>query len=267
MIFSIAKITQRKNEKKKDLKSPDSSQNMILLTDLKIDTEYKAVFEQKEDKVNRIAEDMKIYGYDKSQPIIVLPDFTIIDGHSRYLAAQKANIVSVPIVVKDFATKEESLLYMYHLQLDRRNLTDQELFSAYLKLDELKNSAKNEGKSAKDYTDDKLAEQLHISPRQLSKIREVQKKSSPEIQKQIVEGNCSINQAHGLLKQNKTPKTPAVNDDEFIHGFRFAILELSKGRKPHEIYRSLQKLESGKPVFSQLEEKRLQEILCRDSIS
>ena len=43
----------------------------VSIDKLHFDEDYKAVFKQEEDKVQRIAEDMKANGFDKSQPIII----------------------------------------------------------------------------------------------------------------------------------------------------------------------------------------------------
>jgi ParB-like chromosome segregation protein Spo0J len=62
---------------------------MVPLSKLQINDEYQAVFTQEGEKIKRIAEDIKVNGFDKTQPIVVLPDFTIVDGHTRYFAAQE----------------------------------------------------------------------------------------------------------------------------------------------------------------------------------
>ena len=253
---------------------------MMKCTDINIDPEFKALYCQEPEKVQAIAEDMRKNGFDKSQPIIILADKTLIDGHSRLEAAKKAELTEIPVIIKEFDSRNDVLIYMEHLQLDRRNLSESEKMIHLEKLLKLKEQAKIEGRDVTEFSDEEIAKKLDVSPRQVQKMKEVEKKASNEQLEAIKRGERSVSQVHTEIKATEIPmrktsnvlpktsqKTPAVNDDEFIHGFRFAILELSKGRKPHEIYRSLQKLESGKPVFSELEEKKLQEILCRDSIS
>ena len=51
------------------------------------------MFQQENDKVAEIANDMKVNGFDKSRPIIVTDAYIIVDGHSRFLAAKKAGII------------------------------------------------------------------------------------------------------------------------------------------------------------------------------
>jgi uncharacterized protein len=52
----------------------------VSIEKLHFDEDYKAVFKQEEDKVQRIAEDMKANGFDKSQPIILDENYAILDG-------------------------------------------------------------------------------------------------------------------------------------------------------------------------------------------
>src|SRR5690554_2291061 len=97
---------------------------MMELSKLKLDPTYKDVFNQEAKKVDRIAEDMIENGFDKSQPLIITEDYAILDGNSRFIAAQKAGIKIVPIIIKKFDTKNDALVYEYKLQLNRRNLND-----------------------------------------------------------------------------------------------------------------------------------------------
>ncbi len=253
---------------------------MMKCTDINIDPEFKALYYQEPEKVQAIADDMRKNGFDKSQPIIILADKTLIDGHSRLEAAMKAELTEIPVMIKEFDSRNDVLIYMEHLQLDRRNLSESEKMIHLEKLLKLKEQAKKEGRDVTEFSDEEIAKKLDVSPRQVQKMKEVEKKASNEQLEAIKKGERSVSQVHTEIKSIELPmkkssivlpktsqKTPAVSEDDFIHGFKFAILELSKGRKPHEIYKSLLRFESAKPVFSIVEEKRLQEILCKDSIS
>lgn len=228
---------------------------MLPVDELKFDDEYKGLFEQETDKVQRIANDMMKNGFDYSQPIIITADGKILDGNSRCLATKQAGIKFVPVIVKEFKSKDESLMYELHLQMDRRNLTDAQKFAAFKKLEELKSKVKESGESAREFTDEKMAEQLKVSPRQISKFREVEKKAAPELQQKILEGNATINSIHSEIKkvepvsvEKKTqetftkrpskaakPESTKFNRDSFIQGIKFALLESSKGKTAQEV--------------------------------
>ncbi|MBO4859766.1 MAG: ParB N-terminal domain-containing protein [Treponema sp.] len=215
---------------------------MVEISKLKFDKDFKELFAQEPEKVERIAEDMKVHGFDKSQPIIVTKDFSILDGNSRYLGCQKAGITIVPVVVKDFLDKDEALRYELHLQLDRRNLNDSQIYSAFQRLEELKSAAKRDGKSTDDFTDTKLAEQLKKSERQIQKMRELSKKADSQIVEKITSGEITINQAYAKLKQSEKPKEQKpenINKVEFSKGVRFALDELANGKTAEEILAAL----------------------------
>ena len=179
----------------------------IPLTKLSFDKEFKELFSQEEDKVQRIAENMKQNGFDRSQPIIVNEEFKILDGNSRFMASQLAGLKEVPVIMKKFESKDEALVYELHLQLDRRNLSDSEIYTAYQKLAALKNAA---GEKAK--TDVEIAEELKISPRQISKMKEVEKKASEKTLEEFKNGEISLNKAYNQMKEetNSASETKIV---------------------------------------------------------
>jgi len=61
------------------------------------------------DYIKRI--ERSINAFDKTNPIIVTPDYTIIAGHARLIAAQQLGLTDFPVRIFDF-TKEEAEAYM-----------------------------------------------------------------------------------------------------------------------------------------------------------
>lgn len=213
---------------------------MVELSKLKFDKDFKELFEQEPEKVARIAADMLEHGFDKSQPIIVTKDYAILDGNSRFLACQKAGrIKTVPVVIKEFADKDEALCYELHLQLDRRNLSDAEIFKMFKKLEEMKAKAKKEGKTTENFTDARLGEQLKKSERQIQKMRELSRKADDATIEKVTSGEVSINQAYAEVKaaetENKTKLPKSSDYAEFRRGIAFAVRELEKGKTLQEI--------------------------------
>ncbi len=215
--------------------------HMVALSKLHFDKDFKNLFQQEPVKVDKIAADMEVNGFDKSQPIILTTDYSILDGNSRYLASKKAGIKYVPAVFKRFQNKDEALRYELHLQLDRRNLSDAEIFTLFQKLEKMKLRLKKEGEPFTEFTDEKIANQLNKSARQVQKIRELTKKASEQTLDKITSGQITINQAYNEVK--KTNKTTCIksNDkrnikiDEFRKGVQFALDELAKGKNSEEI--------------------------------
>ncbi|MCR5766113.1 MAG: ParB/RepB/Spo0J family partition protein [Treponema sp.] len=232
---------------KKNTKSNDKDKNtkikMIEVSQLRFDREFKAVFQQESEKVTEIANDMKLNGFDKTRPIVVTEAFIIVDGHSRFMAAKKAGIERVPVIVKKFDSRDETIEYEYKMQLNSRRLSDGEYFEAFIKLDEFRRSDPNAtGKS-----DEAIARQLNRSARQVSKMREIAKKASPELLAKIKNNSISLNKAYELIKsgEKKTASSnpseksnqigKGINSDSFKLGVLFVLSELEKGKKKGQI--------------------------------
>ena len=219
--------------------------HMVEISKLKFDRDFKELFTQEPEKVARIAQDMRERGFDKSQPIIATKDGSILDGNSRYMAANQIGIKYVPVVYKDFADKNEALKYELHLQLDRRNLSDAEVFAMFKKLEEMKQNAKSEGKSTEDFTDAKFAEQLNKSERQIQKIRWLTKKADEQTLNKLSSGKITIHQAFSEVKkaehpkESKTEENSSIDKSEFIKGVHFALDELANGKTAEEILAAL----------------------------
>ena len=247
MIFFTKKLSTSFEAAKQNIQNKFDSERiqMVEISRLKFDKDFKELFAQEPEKVDRIAQDMREHGFDKSQPTIVTKDFSILDGNSRCLACPKAGITVVPVIVKDFADKNDALQYELHLQLDRRNLSDSEVFAMFKKLEEMKQSAKSEGKSTEDFTDAKLAEQLKKSERQVQKMRELSKKADEQTLNKVSSGEITINQAYSEVKKaehpknNKNNKNSSINKSDFFKGVKFALDELAKGKTAEEILAAL----------------------------
>ena len=182
----------------------------VSIEKLHFDEDYKAVFKQEEDKVQRIAEDMKANGFDKSQPIILDENYAILDGNSRYMACQIAGITKVPVIIKKFESKKEALLYALGLQMNRRNIADESiLIDTYNKLAAMKDEEGN-----KLFTDVEIAEKLRVSPRQISKAKEVDLKATDEIKAALRAGEISLHKAYTTMKEEKKTKEISIQEEE-----------------------------------------------------
>ena len=182
----------------------------VSIEKLHFDEDYKAVFKQEDDKVQRIAEDMKANGFDKSQPIILDENYAILDGNSRYMACQLAGITKVPAIIKKFESKKEALLYALGLQMNRRNIADESiLIDTYNKLAAMKDEEGN-----KLFTDVEIAEKLRVSPRQISKAKEVDLKATDEIKAALRAGEISLHKAYTTMKEEKKTEEMPVQEEE-----------------------------------------------------
>ncbi|EID84291.1 putative transcriptional regulator [Treponema sp. JC4] len=247
MKFFNKKISTSFEAAKQNIQNKFDSERiqMVEISKLKFDKDFKELFAQEPEKVERIAQDMKKHGFDKSQPIIATKDGSILDGNSRFIAANQVGIKYLPVVYKNFVDKNEALKYELHLQLDRRNLSDAEVFAMFKKLEGMKQNAKAEGKSTEDFTDAKIAEQLKKSERSVQKIRELSKKADKQTLDKVASGELSINKALSEVKKAEHPITiksnanSSINKSEFIKGIKFALNEIANGKNAEEILAAL----------------------------
>ena len=183
----------------------------VSIDKLHFDEDYKAVFKQEEDKVQRIAEDMKANGFDKSQPIIIDENYAILDGNSRFMACQIAGITKVPVIIKKFESRKNALLYELGLQMNRRNIADDSvLIDTYHTVAAMKDEEGN-----KLFTDVEIAEKLGVSPRQISKAKEVDLKANDELKDALKNGEISLNKAYNSMKEEMEAKEePEVKSEE-----------------------------------------------------
>ena len=108
---------------KKTLKTNDKDNakiKMVEVSQLHFDRDFKNVFQQENDKVAEIANDMRTNGFDKSRPIIITEAYIIVDGYPRFMAAKKAGLEKVPVIIKKFDSRDETIEYEYKMQLNSR---------------------------------------------------------------------------------------------------------------------------------------------------
>ena len=154
---------------------------------------------------------MKANGFDKSQPIIIDEDYAILDGNSRFMACQIAGITKVPVIIKKFESRKDALLYELGLQMNRRNIADDSvLIDTYHTLAAMKDEEGN-----KLFTDVEIAEKLGVSPRQISKAKEVDLKANDELKDALKNGVISLNKAYNSMKEEmKAKEEPEVKSEE-----------------------------------------------------
>lgn len=237
------------NTTKKANDKDNAKIKMVEVSQLHFDRDFKNVFQQENDKVAEIANDMRTNGFDKSRPIII----------TRFMAAKKAGLEKVPVIIKKFDSRDETIDYEYKMQLNSRRLSDGEYFAAFLKLDEIRRSNPNEQGSS----DEAIGRQLNKSARHVCKMHEIAKKADAPLLEKIQNGSVSINKAHEMIKAAEAKRNTGVaeevtdekvsntgkgiNSDSFKLGVLFVLSELEKGRKKGQILKDkrIAKLELG----------------------
>jgi hypothetical protein len=196
----------------------------IDINEIKIDPEIKGIFIQKESDIEHIASEMRIDGFNPAFPIILAksktcPELNKInaDGNTRYEAAKRAKINKIPVIFQEFSSREELVMFVYKRSLLRRNLTESEVFKSWMTLHALMTK---EGKKAK--SDEEIAHDLSVSRRQVSKMKEVSRKASPETLEGVKTGTLSLNKAYSQIKASEVKNTStnkAKNSKDYQKGY------------------------------------------------
>jgi len=196
--------------------------------------------------INAIKESMEYDGFDEATPLVVWGD-VVIDGHTRFVAAQEAGLEEVPVIDYDFDDEEAAIDYAIHMQRDRRNLTDVEYFSAIEKLKEMRSDhggfsninvdndkTKQVVKSPLDSnkpnyissnpkqnerTRDHIAKQIGIGSKKVQEAITVSDHADEKLKEEVTSGEKSIHKAYTEVqekrKEEKQQKTKEEKKQDF----------------------------------------------------
>ena len=176
---------------------------------------FKNLFPIREDILNRIMTDMKQHGFDSGHPIVVWSGkkLTIVDGHTRLLAAIKLGFPQVPVILKEFTDEADALEYAIGSQRNRRNLTDAEMMKCISALDQRKKKGPQKDRAALGKSADRTAMILGTSRSRVEKIRSILAHAPEEIKDAIKSGNLTINKAYVITmeKVNLVPSSSLLS--------------------------------------------------------
>ena len=190
----------------------------------------------KEEKVPGIVENMKLYGYDKAQPIFVIIEhgnYFVVDGHTRLHSAKLAGLTHVWIIVLDFkladfkdqkAMDDHIIKYMVRIQFTRRDNSEHLLVMMAIRFQKNKDDDDTEraqfaktfglkdtkaghiitvAKNA-DAGSLKLLEQEKTTVNRLQKaVKAVKKLKNPEIWEKISQGKLTVLDVYEKIKQKE----------------------------------------------------------------
>lgn len=210
------------NTTKKANDKDNAKIKMVEVSQLRFDRDFKNVFQQENDKVAEIANDMKANGFDKSRPIIVTEAYIIVDGHSRFMAAKKAGLEKVPVIIKKFDSRDEAI--------------ERQLNKSARQVCKMREIAKK--------ADASLLEKIQNGSISINKAHEMIKATEARKKAGLVEDVSDE-------KSSNTGK--GINSDSFKLGVLFVLSELEKGRKKNQILKDkrIAKLELGELNLSE----------------
>jgi ParB family transcriptional regulator, chromosome partitioning protein len=188
---------------------------MVKLDSISTAEPFKTLFKINPAVLSAIAMDILQSGYDSSQPLHIWKEKGIlIDGHTRLEAAKQADLFTVPVFEHSFVNEAAALEYAIHMQRDRRNLTDAELYACIVELDKRGTHGGARFKCAPEHLNDsraKTAEVVGTSKDKVQKVRTISDHAPADIKAQLRTGDLSINQAYAKTQASRKAK-PSSSD-------------------------------------------------------
>jgi len=173
---------------------------------LNIREPFDSLFPIGQDTLAAIRQDMETNGFDPVFPIVVWEEESIVvDGHTRFTAARELDIENVPVVLKSFESEDDAVLYSFHIQRNRRNMSDEDILKCLALLDNIHGAdeEKEGSKKTRKAVNEDRAKELGISPGKVDKARKVMEQGSEEIRDQVQAGEKSINQAFNEIQETR----------------------------------------------------------------
>jgi hypothetical protein len=146
---------------------------------------------------------------------LVIWDGTIIDGHNR-LEICTANGIQFETVAREFAAREEVIEWIIRNQFGRRNIAPYQRTKLALRLEEViaaRAKANQKGGQGGVLLPQNSAEASHVETREeiaklagvsrdtVDKVKQIEKKATPEVKASLAKGEISINKAHQTTKE------------------------------------------------------------------
>lgn len=171
------------------------------ISELIVQDPFSSIFPIGDETLESIQQNMEANGFDEIFPIIAWEGKNIVvDGHTRFAAAKAAGLEEVPVLFKFFENEDDAVLYSFHVQRNRRNMSDEDILNCLALLDNIHGSEGNKdgaegSKLNRKETNEMRAKELGISPDKVDKARKVMEHGDNQIQESINSGEKSINKA------------------------------------------------------------------------
>ncbi len=172
--------------------------NFINISELSVQEPFSSIFPIGNETLESISQDMGTNGFDEIFPIIAWEGKNIVvDGHTRFAAAKAIGLEQVPVQFKPFENEDDAVLYSFHIQRNRRNISDEDILNCLALLDNIHGTDTKEGEPthSRKETNQMRAKELGISPHKVDKARKVMEHGDEQIRESISSGEKSINKA------------------------------------------------------------------------
>jgi ParB-like chromosome segregation protein Spo0J len=207
---------------------------MMRTSEIKTDPVLERIFAIKEETLQAIIKSMNESGYDKAEPGVIWKGKSImVDGYTRLKAAIAAGIPEIPVEEKEFASLDEAKEYAKKRQINRRNLSQSEIYEAASGLQN-KGERDGTGRAA-----EILAKELGISATTIHHAKAVAASAQPKVIDQVKQNKMSINQAYNLTR-TKAPKPESMEFEKIqVRIHKSSIQFITSSRLAQEAFKEL----------------------------
>ena len=177
----------------------------INVSELTVQNPFASIFPMGDETLASIRQDMEVNGFDPVFPIVVWEGRNIVvDGHTRFAAARALGLEEVPVVFKAFDNEDDAVLYSFHIQRNRRNMSDDDILRCLEWLDKIQVPEKEASpapKMTRKETNELRAKELGISANKVDKARKVLEHAPEQIRESVNAGEKSINKAYNEMQE------------------------------------------------------------------
>jgi len=208
---------------------------MVSIDDIIVDPEISKIFTVNEKMVELIYQKILDFGYDDSQPVVLLKGTMIIlDGHTRLAAAKKAGLKEIPVAYREFEDRESAMMYTLERQALRRNLIGNEiLMIAHILLNQGRKKHDGTGRAA-----EQLAKRFNVSVSTLYQALAVERDASEEVKQKVRNGEMSLKKAHSTTITSNSDIEPKItniqglSDPDLAKFLKAAVILLIESDQP-----------------------------------
>ena len=161
--------------------------DFINISELRVQYPFSSIFPIGNETLESISQNMETNGFDEIFPIIAWEGKNIVvDGHTRFAAAKSIGLEEIPVMFKAFENEDDAVLYCFHVQRNRRNMSDDDILNCLALLDTIDGSTKVKNKEGSKHnrkeTNEIRAKELGISSNKVDKARKVMEHGNEKIQ-------------------------------------------------------------------------------------
>lgn len=221
------------------------------LSRIESDGRFKSLFPVSDEVLERITKSIQDNGFDQSQPIHIWKTDgknVLIDGYTRVKASKNAGLKTVPVYEHEFKNFEEAYKYVLSLQVNRRNLSGEELLIQVKRLMESDFVKNYKGVKAQFISDT-----LRVPKRTVQRAMTIARHADEETLQEIAENKLSLSKAetkvlgerkildesHGKRTERKKAGGKAKDTDLLKNivrkAFRYLIERIKAGATAAEI--------------------------------